>query len=141
MSKYIYPEISQTKIKNILKQSQFRLSSTTHETKLYSQDGIYTLSNDKICKLQLENENVEVHSLQNIKLVITDYTIKNIPVYSQLPHDYIVQHYTIKKYISNQYKSFIIVMIYGEDELMDYYIETNEYNDNYVSLLSLLTDI
>jgi len=32
-------------------------------------------------------------------------------------------------------------MIYGEDELMDYYIETNETNDNYVSLLSLLTDI
>ena len=141
MSKNIYPDISQTKIKDIVKQPQFCLSSTTNETKLYSQDGIYIISNDRICKLQLELENVNVQSLQNIKLVITDSTIKNTPVYSQLPHDYIVQHSTIKKYISNQYKSFIIVMIYGEDELMDYYIETNETNDNYVSLLSLLTDI
>jgi hypothetical protein len=139
MSIYIYPDISQTKIKDILKQSHFHLSSTTYDTKLYSQDGIYTLSNDRICKLQLELENVQY--LQNIKLVITGSTIKNTPVYSQLPHDYIVQHSTIKKYISNQYKSFIIVMIYGEEELIDYYIETNETNDNYVSLLSLLTDI
>lgn len=140
MSKYIYPDISQTKIKDILKQSHFRLSSTSHEIKLYSQDGIYTVFNDTICKSQ-ENETVDVQSLQNIKLFITDSTVKNIPIYSQLPHDYIVQQYTIQKYISNQYKSFIIVMVYDEEELMDYYIETKECNDNYVSLLSLLTDI
>jgi len=78
---------------------------------------------------------------KNIKTRYHRFYYKNTPVYSQLPHDYIVQHSTIKKYISNQYKSFIIVMIYGENELMDYYIETNETNDNYVSLLSLLTDI
>lgn len=140
MSKYIYPDISQTKIKNILKQSQFCLSSTTHEIKLYSQDGIYTIFNDRLCQLQENDNDVEVQYLQNIKLLIIHSTVKYIPIYSQLPHDYIVQHYTIKKYVSNQYKSFRIVMIYGEDELIDYYIETNESN-NFVSLQSLLTDI
>jgi len=67
MSKNIYPDISQTKIKDIVKKSHFRLSSTTHDTKLYSQDGIYTLSNDRICKLQLEHENVNVQYLQKHK--------------------------------------------------------------------------
>lgn len=140
MSKIIYPDISQTKIKDILKHSHFRLSSTTHEIKFYSQDGIYNVFNDRLCKLH-ENENVDVQLLQNIKLFIIHSNKKYIPIYSQLPHDYIVQHYTIQKYISDQYKSFIIVMVYNEDELMDYYIETNESNDNYVSLLTLLTDI
>jgi hypothetical protein len=141
MSKHIYPEISQTKIKDIVKQPHFQLFSTTYETKMYSQDGIYTISNDKIYKLQLEHEEVSVQSLQNIKLVITQCTIKQTPVFSQLPHDYILQHSTIKTYSSNQYTSFRIVMIHGEEEYMDYYIETNEPNDNYVSLLSLLTEI
>ena len=141
MSICIYPDILQTKIKDILTHHKFHTSSTTYETKFYCQDGVYILSNDTICKSDLEHDNVDIQYLQNIKLILTRSTTTNVPVYSQLPHDYIVRHSTIKKYTSNKYTSFILVMIYVEDELMDYYIETNESNVNYVSLLSLLTDI
>lgn len=138
---YIYPEITHSKIMDIIQLQDFQLYSTTHDTKFYCQDGIYTIMNNTICKSQLEKDKVYIEYSGKIKLFISEYNVKQIPVYSQLPHDYIVQHSTIKKYVSTKYKSFTIVVIYDEDKVLDYYIETMEYKNNYVALLSLLTDI
>jgi hypothetical protein len=118
---------------------------TAYVTFFYCDSGIFSIKDNKICKLDV-NSHVEHETILGIETIVYNHKTQYAPIYSQLPNDYEIHNLQKKIYTLNNIQCLVILDT-ENNNIVDYYIEcVNSLKDektknNIVSFLSLLTNV
>jgi|TARA_Y100000992_G_scaffold302577_1_gene277465 hypothetical protein len=106
---------------------------TIQKQNIFSNEGLFTLSNDNFKQIKISDQQFEYITINNINL-ICDNTIIHYKTPNKLPFHYKEQYTTINKYAlrKNSIITFNIETI--NDKITDVYFTTNEKNISHFSI-------
>jgi len=93
---------------------------------IYTDDGLFKISNNKLIKLKILDKPVKNIMINNTEVIIDESKIVNDCEYYQLPIKHFIETVTQYTYELNRNAGLKLIVEYNDDQFNDFYFELRE---------------
>ena len=104
--------------------SKMKLVKSEIRLMFYSEEGIFTLMNNKFYKVIVETMTSELISKSSVDILTDNSSISYKQVVSQIPADYTDKTLTINTYHMDRFADFNFIIVMRDEIVFDVYIDT-----------------
>ena len=116
--------------------------NSSYEDLIYSTEGVFKYSNNRLKKLYINDDIVTESSLDNYSIVIDNSSTRYESDYYQIPLDHIMQKRVIKRYGMGKRSNVFMIVHIDDNVISDIYFESELSPDlvkeDIITFLSLL---
>tara|TARA_Y100000768_G_scaffold80955_1_gene57620 strand:- start:5259 stop:5681 length:423 start_codon:yes stop_codon:yes gene_type:complete len=116
--------------------------NSSYEELIYSLDGIFKYTNNKLKRLHINDVDVVEDYLDNYNIIIDNSLTRYESEYYQIPLEYVIQKREIRRYGMNKRSSVFMIINIDDNKISDIFFETetspNLVKEDIITFLSLL---